>query len=54
MDEVQNRIKQALSIRGMKQVELAEKCGISQQKLIHGLIRGGSQNKTHYIRWLRY
>lgn len=33
MDEVKNRIKQALSIRGIKQVELAEKCGISQQKI---------------------
>lgn len=33
MDDIQNRIKEALSIRGMKQVELAEKTGISHQKI---------------------
>ena len=33
MDEVRNRIREALNLRGMKQIELAERTGISQQKL---------------------
>ena len=33
MDEIRNRIREALSLRGMKQIELAERTGISQQKL---------------------
>lgn len=33
MDEVRNRIREALSLRGMKQIELAERTGISQQKI---------------------
>lgn len=33
MEEIQNRIKEALSLRGMKQVELAEKSGLNQQKI---------------------
>ena len=33
MDEIRNRIREALSLRSMKQIELAERTGISQQKL---------------------
>lgn len=33
MDNVKNRIKEALALRGMKQVELAERSGINHQKI---------------------
>lgn len=33
MEELQNRIQQALSIRGIKQVELAEKTGIQKSSI---------------------
>lgn len=33
MDDVKNRIKEALALRGMKQVELAERSGINHQKI---------------------
>lgn len=33
MDEIRNRIREALSLRGLKQIELAERTGISQQKI---------------------